>query len=171
MSTPYVGQLLLAAFGQQKISSVYVSCNGQTMQVSSNQALFSLLGTTFGGNGIQTFLLPNLQGRTPVGVGALDGNTINWGQAGGEETHLLIEKEVPQHNHALNVVAGANATQPTGHMLASGGAAVYASPTNPGAMNPGTLSTVGSSQAHENRQPFLVMNWLIALTGIFPSRI
>jgi microcystin-dependent protein len=170
MSTPYIGQLLLAAFGQPGIARVYVPCNGQTMQINSNQALFSLLGTTFGGDGRTTFLLPNLQGRTPVGVGTNGPNNIIYGQKGGEETHTLIPNEVPQHNHALNVVAGANLQSPNGNMLGSGGANVYAAPANPGAMRAGTLGTVGSSQAHENRQPYLVMNWLIALTGLFPSR-
>lgn len=169
MSTPFIGQLLLAAFGQQGIGNIYVPCNGQSLAINRNQALFSLIGTTYGGS-LTEFNLPNLQGRTPVGFGIQAGLNIAWGQVGGEETHRLVEREVPQHNHALNVVAGANTFKPAGNMLASGGAPIYAIPTSLGAMNASTLSTVGSSQAHENRQPFLVMNWLIALTGIFPSR-
>jgi microcystin-dependent protein len=168
MSQPYVAQLLLGSWNI--VPKGYAQCNGQILQINANQALFALLGTTFGGNGVQTFALPNLQGRTPVGVGSNGGNTTAWGQIGGEETHTLIAAEVPQHNHALNVVGGANSTLSNGNMLASGGANVYTAPANLGAMIAGTLSTVGSSQAHENRQPYLVMNWLIALTGIFPSR-
>jgi microcystin-dependent protein len=169
MSTPFIGQLLLAAFKQPGIGNVYVPCNGQSIQINRNQALFSLIGTTFGGS-LTDFNLPNLQGRTPIGFGSNAGINIAWGQLGGEETHLLVEREVPQHNHSLNVVAGANTFKPAANMLASGGAPVYSSPTNLGPMNAGTLSTAGSSQAHENRQPYLVMNWLIALNGIFPSR-
>src|ERR1700761_6701107 len=122
MSTPYVGQLLLAAFGLPSIARTYVACNGQQIEIAQNQALFSLLGTTFGGDGRTNFLLPNLQGRTPVGEGSNGGDTMIWGQKGGEETHTLNVNEVPRHNHALNVVAGANLTSPTGNMLASGGA-------------------------------------------------
>jgi microcystin-dependent protein len=164
MSTPFFGQLLLASWGYA--TGPYVPCNGQTMQISQNQALFSLLGTTFGGNGQTTFLLPNLQGRTPVGVG---GN-IAYGQVGGQETHTLNSNEVPAHNHPLNASATSTAALPAGNLLGSAGVKAYIAPNNLAAMNSGTLGTAGSGQAHENRQPYLVMNWLIALTGIFPSR-
>jgi len=164
MNTPFIGQLLLASWN--KSTGPYVPCNGQTININQNQALFALIGTTFGGDGRMTFLLPNLQGRTPVGVG----NGINWGQLGGQESHTLIGNEVPAHNHVLNASASANQPSPAGNLLGAGGVIAYATPANLGAMNSGTLSTEGSSQPHENRQPFLVMNWLIALTGIFPSR-
>jgi microcystin-dependent protein len=170
MSTPYVGQLLLVSFGMAGIARVYVPCNGQTIQISQNQALFALLGTTFGGNGQTTFLLPNLQGRTPIGFGSNAGNNISWGQLGGEDSHTLVSGEVPAHNHSLNASTTANSPAPTSNLLGTGGVIAYSPPANPGAMNNGTLSMAGSSQAHENRQPFIAMNWLIALTGIFPSR-
>jgi microcystin-dependent protein len=164
MSTPFFGQLLLASWSYA--TGPYVPCNGQTMQISQNQALFSLLGTTFGGDGQRTFLLPNLQGRTPVGVG---GN-IAYGQLGGEETHTLKLNEVPTHNHTLNASATSTSDKPGGNLLGSAGVIAYTTPNNLAAMNGGTLTTTGSNQAHENRQPYLVLNWLIALNGIFPSR-
>lgn len=164
MSSPYVGQLLLASWGNTP--RPYAPCNGQTIQISQNQALFSLLGTTFGGDGIRTFLLPNLQGRTPAGIGT----GIAWGQLGGTESHTLNKNEVPAHTHTLNASTTANAPSPGGNLLGSAGVVAYTGVANAAAMNGGTLSTMGSGQPHENRQPFLAMNWLIALTGIFPSR-
>lgn len=147
----------------------YALCNGQILAIVQNQALFALLGTTFGGNGQTTFALPNLQGRSPFHVG----NGFQLGQAGGEERHTVIVSEMPQHNHELMGV-GANA--------AAGGPGANAklanATTNPyrtgsGATVPmkvGTVSSVGGSQPHENRQPFLTLNFVIALQGIFPSR-
>ncbi len=161
---PFIGQLLLASFGYA--TGYFVPCNGQTLAINSNQALFSLLGTTFGGDGRTNFALPNLQGRTPVGFG----NGINMGQAGGEEAHTLTAQEVPPHGHSLNASANSSPVPPTANLLGSAGVVAYAAPTSQAPMNPATLSMVGGSQPHENRQPFLVMNWMIALGGIFPSR-
>ena len=165
MSTPYLGQLMLASFNFPPKG--WALCNGQTMAINQYQALFSLLGTTFGGNGIQTFQLPNLQGRTPVGVGS----NIAWGEMGGEDTHTLLVPEVPAHTHQLMVdSAGTAINKPNGAMLAGNSAAFFSSATSLAAMNAATLPPAGGSQAHENRQPFLVMTWCIALSGIFPSR-
>lgn len=164
MSQPYIGQLLLAAFNFAPKN--YALCNGQTMAIQQNAALFSLLGTTYGGNGVQTFALPNLQGRTPVGVGP----TIIWGEIGGEEYHTLLSSEVPQHTHTLLASASASAARPGGAALAGGGANFFTGAASLTAMNAATLAAQGGSQPHENRQPFLVMNWCIALSGIFPSR-
>jgi microcystin-dependent protein len=169
MAEPYIGQLLLASWGFA-VKPYYALCNGQTLAISSNQPLFALIGTTFGGDGRTNFLLPNLQGRTPVGVGTAGRNTIAYGQQGGQETHTLVSGEVPQHTHALNSIQPANNPSPSGTTLSSGGLIAYGPLVNLGAMNGGTLTPAGSSQAHENRQPYLVMNWLIALTGIFPTR-
>jgi microcystin-dependent protein len=164
MASPFLGQLMLASFNFAPKG--WFLCNGQTLPINSYQALFSLLGTTFGGNGIQTFALPNLQGRTPVGVG----NAIAYGQISGGESHTLLAAEVPIHTHPL--LAGAQATQerPNGAILAGSGTNFYTGATNLTAMNQATLSQYGGSQPHENRQPFLVMNWCIAYSGIFPSR-
>jgi microcystin-dependent protein len=162
--TPFLGQLMLASFNFAPQG--WFLCNGQTLAINSYQALFSLLGTTFGGNGVQTFQLPNLQGRTPVGVG----NAINYGQVSGEEQHTLLSTEVPIHTHPLQAGAGANEAKPNGSILASGGASFFTGAANLTAMNSAILSQFGGSQSHENRQPFLVMNWCIAYSGIFPSR-
>jgi microcystin-dependent protein len=161
---PFVGQLLLASFGYP--TGPFVFCNGQTLPINSNQALFSLLGTAFGGDGRTTFGLPNLQGRTPIGFG----NGTNMGDTGGEEGHTLTAQEVPIHGHGLNASASSSQISPTANLLGTAGVIAYAAPTNQAPMNPASLSMAGGSQPHENRQPFLVMNWMIALTGIFPSR-
>jgi microcystin-dependent protein len=165
MSTPYLGQLLLASFNYAPKG--FALCNGQTMAINQNTALFSLLGTTYGGNGVQTFALPNLQGRTPVGVG----NGIIYGEISGEDSHTLLSSEVPTHTHQLQANStGASSARPEGSILAGGGANFYTGAANLVAMNAATLPSVGGSQSHENRQPFLVMTWCIALTGIFPTR-
>jgi microcystin-dependent protein len=165
MSEPYLGQLLLASWNYAPKG--YAMCNGQLLAINSNQALFSLLGTTYGGNGLNTFALPNLQGRTPVSVGS----GIVQGQVGGEETHTLIPTEVPLHTHAIQAAAGgANQTTVSGSLLAGGGTAIFTGPSSLTPLNGGVLTNFGNSQPHENRQPYLVMTWCIALQGIFPTR-
>ncbi|MGA2588834.1 MAG: tail fiber protein [Bryobacteraceae bacterium] len=162
--TPFLGQLMLASWNYT--TQGWAMCNGQLLPINANQALFALLGTTYGGNGIQTFALPNLQGRTPVGFG----NGINLGQVGGEESHTLSAAEVPGHTHPLQAAPGANLTKPAGALVAGGGASVFGVFANQAAMNALTLGNSGGGQPHENRQPYLVLNWCIALTGIFPSQ-
>jgi microcystin-dependent protein len=166
MGTPFMGQLLLASFNFAPKG--YAQANGQLLPINANQALFSVLGTTFGGNGIQNFALPNLQGRTPVGVG----NGIGYGEVGGVESVTLQSSQVPPHVHILNASgAAASGGRPaTGDLLAGQGANAYVAATSLGSMSAATVSTVGGSQPHENRQPYLVMCWCIALTGIFPTR-
>jgi microcystin-dependent protein len=143
-------------------------CNGQVMPINQNQALFSLLGTTYGGNGQNSFALPNLQGRTPIHMGA--GRVI--GEASGAASHTLTQAEIPAHTHAVTASASAgNLTIATGNLLASGSPQhFHAVDNNLGAMHASTISNVGGSQAHENRQPFFSLNFCIALQGIFPSR-
>jgi microcystin-dependent protein len=166
MGTPFVAQLLLASFNFAPKG--YALANGQLLPINQNQALFSLVGTTYGGNGTQTFALPNLQGRTSVGVG----NGINYGQVAGVESVTLLPIQVPPHVHSLNASgAGASGQRAAaGDLLAGQGASNFAPAASLGSMSAATVSTVGGSQPHENRQPYLVMNWCIALTGIFPSR-
>jgi microcystin-dependent protein len=167
MSTVYIGQLLLASFNFAPKNFAF--CNGQLLAISSNQALFSLLGTTYGGNGVQNFALPNLQGRTPIGFG---GNIVQ-GQAAGEDSHTLTLPESPQHTHALHGTSAAAGTiNPNAGIFATtaGPQTLYAPPNNLVAMSNAAISSAGGSVPHENRQPFLVMNWCIALYGVFPSR-
>ncbi len=164
MSQPYIGQMMLASFNYAPKG--YAMANGQTMSIQQNAALFSLLGTTFGGNGIQTFALPNLQGRTPVGAGS----GIIWGEIAGEESHTLLGSETPTHTHLATAIGTANGNDPAGAFLGGNGAPVFNSLANVASMHPATIANAGGSQPHENRQPYLVMTWVIALTGIFPSR-
>jgi microcystin-dependent protein len=144
-------------------------CNGTLLQINMFQALFSLLGTTYGGDGRVNFGLPNLQGRAPLHMGP--GYVL--GQQGGEYTHTLVVKELPMHIHSLQ---GVNTTEnqfaPTGNLLANtqGALTVYGPLASPGAMFPGDISNTGSNQGHPNMQPYLVMNWIISLSGIFPSQ-
>jgi len=164
MSSPYLGQLMLTSFNFAP--NGWAQCSGQTMSIQQYSALFALLGTVFGGNGVTTFMLPNLQGRTPVGVG----NGIGYGEMGGEAAHLLTSNEVPGHTHTIQAAGGANTTTAGGNLVAGGGTAVFVAASSLVALNAGTLAKFGSSVPHENRQPYLVMNWCIALSGIFPSR-
>jgi microcystin-dependent protein len=165
--TPFLAQLILASFNFAPKG--WAQCNGQLMALNQNQALFSLLGTTYGGDGRATFGLPNLQGRTPVS----EGNGIVRGQIAGQESHTLIQSEVPQHFHQLTASgASANLGAPSGAIFAAtaGGETVYGPFANQVPLNGQSLQSFGGSQAHENRQPYLVLNWCIALTGLFPSQ-
>jgi microcystin-dependent protein len=166
MGTPFIAQLILTSFNFAPKG--FAQANGQLLPINQNQALFSLVGTTYGGNGIQTFALPNLQGRTAVGVG----NGINYGEVGGVESVTLNSTQVPPHIHSLNASgAGASSARPVaGDLLAGQGASAFAPAASFGSMSAATVSTQGGSQPHENRQPYLVMCWCIALQGIFPSR-
>jgi microcystin-dependent protein len=165
MSEPYLGQVVMASF--TFAPKGYAFCNGQLLPINQNTALFSLLGTSFGGNGVNNFALPNLQGASPVHVGP--GFTL--GQAGGEANHTLIQGEMPNHTH---VVRGdpAAATTPaaTGNVWASSTASPFSSVAPNTTMNPTAIGSAGGSLPHDNFQPYLVINFVIALAGIFPSR-
>jgi microcystin-dependent protein len=142
-------------------------CNGQLLPINQNQALFSLLGTFYGGDGRTTFALPDLRGGTAIHQGS--GFTI--GQKGGEEFHTLNQSEMPQHLHPMSGISQDGTVQiPTGAFLGAAGAQPYHGATNLVAMDPASITSVGGSQPHENRQPFLVLNFIIALQGVFPSR-
>lgn len=151
----------------------WAQCNGQLMPIASNQALFSLLGTTYGGNGTTTFALPDLRGRTPIGMGnAPGGGNYVQGQVGGEENHTLSVPEMGPHNH-LMMASSNTADQPNadGNLLAKAGtASLFSTTQNASAMAGNFIAPGGSGQGHSNIQPFLVLNYCIALVGIFPSR-
>lgn len=166
MSTPFMGELKLISFGFAPKG--WALCNGQQLPINQNQALFSLLGTMYGGNGQTTFALPDLRGRTPIHVGA----GFTQGQAGGQEAHTITMSEMPAHTHQ---VQGSTATGTvntgTGNSFGVSQVPVYA--PSGGAVTtiePSSVTNIGGSQPHENRQPFLVLNFAIALQGIFPSR-
>ena len=143
-------------------------CNGQLLPINQNQALFSLLGTTFGGDGRVNFGLPDVRSRVPIHVGS--GHTL--GERGGEQAHTLSIAQLPQHTHSAQASSQAgDAFVPTGNVLAHvQGVDAYAPAANLVAMNPGTITNTGGSQAHLNMQPFLTLSFCIALQGIFPSQ-
>jgi microcystin-dependent protein len=142
-------------------------CDGQLLPINQNQALFSLLGTTYGGDGRVNFGLPNLQGRAPIHVGS--GHTL--GERGGEQGHTLSIAEIPTHVHTLFGTTTVTTPQPVPvNAYLAPTASMYGAPTSLTSLHPATVTTVGGSQAHLNMQPFLVLNFSIALQGIFPSQ-
>ena len=142
-------------------------CNGQTLPINQNQALFSLLGTTFGGDGRVNFALPNLQNRVPIHAGA----GFNLGNTGGEDTHTLTLNEMPQHVHmvAASTASDGGSNNPSGRFLGSANN-MYAPPQNLTPFNPGVIGNTGGSLPHLNDQPYLTLSFCIALQGIFPSQ-
>jgi microcystin-dependent protein len=167
MGTPYMSEIKIMSFNFAPKG--WAQCNGQLLPINQNQALFSLLGTMYGGNGQTNFALPNLQGQVPIHVG---GQFNVQGQAGGESAHTLIQSEMPQHVHTA-AATSATGTQPVpaGAFLGVAAEQLYLPPDNNlGALNPATVSNTGGSQPHDNMQPYLVLNFCIALQGVFPSR-
>lgn len=166
MAEPFLGEIKMMSFAFAPRG--WALCNGQQMPINQNQALFSLLGTTFGGNGQTTFALPNLQGRVPIHIG---GGLIQ-GQAGGETAHTLTQPEMAAHNHPA-VATGLTTNTvnaPTGTLLNSPPQQLYSPPNNLVSLQPTTITNVGGGQPHENQQPYLTVNFCIALQGIFPSQ-
>ena len=181
MSTPFLGELRIVSFNFAPKG--WAMANGQFLPINQNQALFSLLGTMYGGNGQTTFALPDLRGRIPMHVG--DGNTQ--GQAMGQEFHTITQSEMPAHNHALmaNTTTAPNTNSNTAVAGTSTLGQTIGSPptganfslslytptlTNLTSLAPQSVGNTGGSQPHENRQPWTTLNVIIALQGIFPSR-
>lgn len=167
MAQPFIG--LVSLFGFNFAPRGWALCDGQLLPINQNQALFSLLGTTYGGNGTTNFALPDLRGRAPMG--ALGGSgTTSLGDTLGVESVTLATTELPTHAHAALAAATAPASgSPSSNAWASGSPAAYASGAN-ASMASSALASVGGSQPHENRGPSQVLNFCIALQGIFPSR-
>lgn len=165
MAEPFLSEIRIFSFDYAPKG--WSLCNGQLLPINQNQALFSLLGTTFGGDGRVNFALPDLRARTPIHVG--QSHTL--GEKGGEQAHTLSISELPTHVHALEATStDGGAILATGNLLARSVTQIYTSQiTNLQSMNTGTIATVGGSQAHLNTQPFLTLNFCIALQGIFPS--
>jgi microcystin-dependent protein len=171
MADPFVAEIRI--FGFNFAPKGWAFCDGQILPLSQNMALFSLLGTTYGGNGMSTFALPNLQGRAPMQPGQGPGLSLHdLGEEGGSETVTLIESEIPSHTHALQGVASLSAARtPAGNALArSRGGNAYTAATNMVAMAPEAVAPVGGDQPHNNMQPYLGLNFCIALQGVFPQR-
>ena len=165
MAEPFLSEIRLMSF--VFAPKGWALCNGQLLPINQNQGLFSLLGTTFGGDGEVNFALPDLRSRVPIHVGS--GHTL--GERGGAPAHTLSIAELPTHTHsAMGSTNTATADLPTGNVLAKTVSTnIYGAPTSLVATNPGTVTNTGGSQAHLNMQPFLTLNFSIALQGIFPS--
>ncbi|MET4729550.1 microcystin-dependent protein [Lysobacter enzymogenes] len=175
MSEFFLGQV--NTFGFNFAPKGFAMCNGQLLPIAQNQALFSLLGTMYGGNGVTTFALPNLQGRTPVGAGnsvdpGWNPSPYTQGEIGGVENVTLLLTQLPSHTHQM---AGSTATattrSPRDALYAKDASAIYANTGGPQVpLGAATVSNVGGTQPHSNIQPYLAINFCIALVGIYPSR-
>lgn len=164
MAEPFLSEIRIMSFNFAPKG--WATCNGQLLPINQNQALFALLGTTFGGDGRVNFALPDYRGRTPIHVG--NGHTL--GERGGEQAHTLSIAEMSTHVHRAEATsANADAAAPNGTLLGVSNN-LYTAAANLTALNPGTLANAGGSQGHNNLQPFLTLNFCIALQGIFPSR-
>ena len=164
MAEPFLSEIRLMSF--VFAPQGWALCNGQLLPINQNQALFSLLGTTFGGNGTTNFALPDLRGRVPIHVGA--GHTL--GERGGEQAHTLSINELPTHTHIVNATNNpADSNIPANNTFLGTVANVYTAASNVTSLAPAEIGNSGGSQAHLNMQPFLVLSYCIALQGIFPS--
>ena len=167
MAEPFLSEIRIMSFGFAPKG--WALCNGQLLPINQNQALFSLLGTTYGGDGRVNFGLPNLQGNVPIHMGS--GFTL--GEKGGEQAHTLSIAETPTHTHSANATTATATSNVPGNtfvLAQSTSSQLYTAATNLVAMSPSSLANVGGSQAHLNMEPFLVLTFCIALQGIFPSQ-
>lgn len=177
MFDPQLGQIIM--FAGNFAPSGWMLCNGQLLAISQHNALFSLLGTTYGGDGQSTFALPDLRGRLPVHMGTGPGlSTVQMGEAAGVEQVALTSNQLPSHTHylvslnATNAAPLGNATHvsPTGKFLARGQTKAYSATAPSDSLNAASLTATGSNQAHNNMMPYLCVNFIIAISGIYPSR-
>lgn len=167
MTDPFLGEIRRVAFGFPPKG--WALCNGQLLSIAQNQALFALLGAAYGGDGRTTFALPNLQGRAPIHPG--NGSQIVWGQTGGAASVTLNATQIPPHTHGVRAASEAATTaSPSGATWATTSQPAYGGGGVSGVMNPAAVAAAGGNQPHENQPPYLVINHIIALTGIFPSR-
>lgn len=172
MAEPYLGEIRM--FAGNYAPEGWAFCNGQQIQIATNDALYSLLGTTYGGDGQTYFNLPDLRGRVPLHVGNVGGTNFQLGSYSGAETVALTVDEMPSHYHQLNATQnGATTNAPKGNVLAPvPGSGVFAYGTDQpiGKVNPKAVSTVGKSKSHDNLQPFLCISFIIALAGQYPPQ-
>ena len=165
MSEPFLSEIKLVSFNFPPKG--WALCNGQFLPINQNQALFALLGTTYGGNGQTTFALPNLRGRVPIHMS--NGHTL--GEAAGSTAVTVTIQQLPTHNHFVQATNNAaTSDDPTNNVLGQAGANVYAGFQSAAAMGAQMVTSVGGSQPHNNMMPYLTLNFIIALQGIFPSQ-
>ena len=167
---PFVGEIAIVGFNFAPIGWAF--CDGQLMSIAENETLFNLIGTTYGGDGQTTFALPDLRGRVPIHQGSSGFSNYIIGEIGGEETVTLSINQIPAHEHAISGQSGLGSTA-----IATGGVwaaqsqlKVYSSASADTPMNPASISNAGGSQPHDNRSPYLALNYIISLFGIFPSQ-
>ena len=171
MPEPYVGEIRM--FAGNFAPSGWAFCEGAPMAISQNDVLFQLIGTTYGGDGQETFNLPNLASRVPIHMGTgPDGTTYQIGEMAGTEQETLSTQQIPNHTHPFTAsTAAAASNDPAGAVIAqSGQRAVYTEDSTTTALAPTSIGPAGGSQPHENTSPYLVLNFIIALVGIFPSQ-
>ena len=172
MSEPYLGQIRMVAFNLAPMGHAH--CDGQILLINNNQSLFSILGTTFGGDGQDTFALPDLRGRVPIHAGphVMGGPNRPYGSKGGEDAVVLTLNEVPKHSHELqstNNLAPLGSLTPAGKVLAGGGTNFYGDFPTPTPMGAGAVTFGGGGQGHANMMPYLTLSFIIALSGAFPT--
>jgi microcystin-dependent protein len=171
VGTPYLGERRLVSFNFPPHGWAF--CNGQLLPINQNQALFALLGTTYGGNGITTFQLPNLQGRMPIHIGTppQGGSNHTIGQSAGEQTHTLTANEMPIHTHAPQAQSQTGGQMsPSNAVWASTNAPQYSNQAPSEELDTSAIGSAGGGQPHDNMMPYLCLNFIIALQGIFPSQ-
>lgn len=168
MADPILGEIKIVGFNFAPAG--FASCDGQLLPINQNQSLYSLLGTMYGGDGVTTFALPDLRGRSPMHVGASVGANHVLGESGGEDSLALSLSQVPAHTHDLNATNDdALLTDPESNVLARGATNFYGEFGTPTPMGAGAVSSAGAGQGHENMSPFLTLHFVIALAGDFPT--
>lgn len=169
MYEPYIGEIRM--FGGSFAPAGWMKCEGQILAVSEYATLFNLIGTAYGGDGVSTFALPDLRGRVPIHMGSNAGNTYTLGQNGGGETVTLTVSQTPAHTHAPIASTKAGQSSPSGSIWATLPLSAYQTDTtNLQQMNTSAIDPVGGSQPHDNMMPYLSVNFIISLFGIFPSQ-
>ena len=164
MSNPFMGEIRIMSFSQNPKG--WAQCNGQFLPINQNQALFSILGTTYGGNGQTTFALPDFRGRVPI----YQGQGFILGERGGEEAHTVNMSEMPQHIHFVQASNTNGVSAFANNTVLAAALNLYGAAASLTTISPDTVTNFGGSQPHDNMQPYLVLNFCIALQGVFPSR-
>ncbi len=170
MSSPFLGEIRMFAGSRVPIS--WLACDGSLLQVAHYSALYSLLGTNFGGDGIDTFALPDLRGRHPIHVGDAAGWTYSVGEQGGVETVTLLQTQLPGHRHPANAAAAATSTAPTGALWAAQAASAYTAGAPTQSLAGGAIAPTGGTQPHNNMPPFVAVSYIICVgnDGVYPPR-